>query len=283
VNGPLAQFYKWIAPSTCCGGSFATADFYGGQVFNYVNPVSLFEPKAVPNDLLPHDTNKWVRIEDRGPLASGLLTMPIFLTKFGSRRGRAHILYQTFLCSEFVATAEELTPSNEPNLMKREGCSGCHINLEPLAAYFTRVTESDWTYLPEANFPNKTDKCGAAPGSQAQKGCDNFYDPAFITEKEGTLRTSYGSEENTKAGPAGIAQYIVNSNQFAPCVVQNIATSFLGRLLNSDDDALRGELEKAFVGSVFHMKALVRALVRADAYRNSNNLSYTAWHNGGQP
>jgi hypothetical protein len=283
VNGPLAQFYKWIAPSTCCGGSFATADFYGGQVFDYVNPISLFEPSAVPNDLLPHDTTKWVKIENRGPLASGLLTMPIFLTKYGSRRGRAHVLYQTFLCSEFVATAEELKPSNEPNLMVREGCSGCHVTLEPLASYFTRITESDWTYLPESNFPLKTDKCGAPGGGQAQKGCDNFYDPAFATDTQGTLRSSYGSQDNVKAGPAGLANYIVNSKQFAPCVVQNIATSFLGRVLNSDDAALMSELQDTFVGNDYRMKALVRALVRADAYRNANNLSYSAWHKGGQP
>ena len=283
INGPLAQFYKWIAPSTCCGGSSATSDFFGGQLFDYVNPVSLFEPSHVPSNLLPHDTTKWVNIDDRGPLASGILTMPIFLTKFGSRRGKAHILYQTFLCSEFVATGEELLPSNEPNLMIRNGCAGCHVSLEPLASYFTRVTESDWTYLPEKSFPLESNKCGAKAGELAQKGCENFYDPAFTSENSAKLRSSYGSAIHPGEGPAGMAAYLVAAKQFAPCVVNNIASSFLGRSLNPDDADLVSELEAAFVDGNFRIRPLVGALVRANAYRNANNLSFAAWHNGVQP
>ena len=100
-----------------------------------------------------HDTAKWVKVADRGPHASGLLTMPVFLTKFGSRRGRAHVLYSTFLCREFVAGDIKLEPSTEPNLMKRSGCNTCHVALEPLAAYFSRVQESDWTSCPKRTLP----------------------------------------------------------------------------------------------------------------------------------
>lgn len=32
-------------------------------------------------------------VADRGPHASGILTMPIFLAKYGSRRARAHVVY----------------------------------------------------------------------------------------------------------------------------------------------------------------------------------------------
>jgi hypothetical protein len=280
INGPLAQFYKWTAPSTCCGGNLTGADYLSGELFNYVNPESLFDPKAAPDDLLPHDTNKWVRIEDRGPHASGLLTMPIFLTKYGSRRGRAHVLYQAFLCREFVASNVKLTPSEEPNLMVRNGCSSCHVTLEPLAAYFSRITESDWTYLPESNFPLETPQCAAAEGQTPQKGCANFYDPAFATADGSKLRSSYGSTEHAEEGAAGLAEYITSSDSFASCTAKNVAASFLGRTLGDDDAALLEQVAKAFTDGKFRMKPLVRTLVRADAYKHANNLSSAAWRKG---
>src|SRR6185503_13715216 len=81
VNGPLAQFYTSVAPATCCGN---------GTYFGYSEPEPLFDPKNLPSGLLPHDTGIWKRVDDRGPHASGILTMPIFLTKYGSRRAKAH-------------------------------------------------------------------------------------------------------------------------------------------------------------------------------------------------
>ncbi|WP_437683405.1 DUF1585 domain-containing protein [Sorangium sp. So ce131] len=281
VNGPLSQFYQWIAPSTCCGGEFGSADYLSGQLFGYVNPVSLFEPDRAPRDLLPHDTATWVKVEDRGPLASGLMTMPIFLTKYGSRRGRAHALYNVFLCSEFVSTETKLPPSNESNLMIRPGCSGCHVSLEPLAAYFSRVVESDWTFLPGARFPLESDKCGAPAGGAAQRGCDNFYDPAFTSQTSASLRGAYGSHEHAEEGPAGLGRHIVSSERFAPCVAEKVTSSFLGRPVTGDDAALLAQVEQAFVGGDYHMKPLVRALVRAAAYKDANNLAPAAWRNGG--
>ncbi|XYH94531.1 DUF1585 domain-containing protein [Sorangium sp. So ce1128] len=281
VNGPLSQFYQWIAPSTCCGGEFGSADYVSGQLFGYVNPVSLFEPSRAPRDLLPHDTTAWVKVEDRGPYASGLLTMPIFLTKYGSRRGRAHVLYNVFLCSEFVSTETRLPPSNESNLMIRPGCSGCHVSLEPLAAYFSRVVESDWTFLPGSNFPLESTQCGAPAGGTAQKGCDNFYDSAFTSATSASLRGAYGSHEHADEGPAGLARQIVTSERFAPCVAEKVVSSFLGRPLTGDDSELLEQAEEAFVGGSYRMKPLVRELVRAAAYEDANNLSSAVWRNGG--
>lgn len=281
VNGPLSQFYQWIAPSTCCGGDFGNADYISGQLFDYVNPVPLFNPASAPADLLPHDTNVWVQVGDRGPQASGLLTMPIFLTKYGSRRGRAHVLYNVFLCGEFVSNETTLPPSNESNLMIRDGCSSCHVSLEPLAAYFTRVVESDWTFLPGSSFPLESDRCGAPAGGTAQAGCKNFYDPAFTTTTSASMRGSYGSHEHAEEGPAGLGRYLVGSERFAPCVAERVTSSFLGRPTTGDDAALLTQVQKAFVEGNYRMKPLVRELVRAAAYRDANNLSSAAWRNGG--
>lgn len=271
VNGPLAQFYTALAPATCCGN---------GTYFNYPQPEPLFDPKSLPAGLLPHDTGSWTRVEDRGPHASGILTMPIFLTKYGSRRAKAHVLYNVFLCREFVSSDTKLMPSTEPDLTKRSGCADCHATLEPLSAHFARILESDWTYLPAANFPVKNAYCKSNNG-KITGACSKFYDPAFTDDKEGTLRGAYASPENVESGPAAIAQEITESSDFPACVARNIASSFLGRPLSADDAALQDSLAEQLVNGGYKLRALVAALVRSDAYRRANNLSGDTWRSGG--
>src|SRR5271170_5383911 len=98
------------------------------------------------------DATRWELVADRGPHAAGLLTMPVFLAKYASRRARGAAVYTAFLCKSFVADHMDLKPSTEPNLMVREGCSTCHATLEPLSAYFTRVEEASWVFLPGSEF-----------------------------------------------------------------------------------------------------------------------------------
>jgi hypothetical protein len=70
VNGPLAQFYRFFAPATCCGPA---------QELDYTQPEPLVEPYQLPGALPPQDTDTWLRVGDRGPHAAGILTMPVFL------------------------------------------------------------------------------------------------------------------------------------------------------------------------------------------------------------
>jgi hypothetical protein len=273
VNGPLAQFYRSTAGLTCCGN---------GTYFNYVEPEPLVDHAALPA-LPPHETGTWVRI-DRGPRAAGILTMPIFLTKYGTRRARAHIVYNAFLCKEFVAgTNVQLTPSTEPNLMIRPGCSTCHASLEPLSAYFSRIVESDWTYLPPAKFPVHSTVCRGAEPQRIPGYCRTFYDPAFTNAERGTLRGAYASAENAEAGPAGLAAFVTGTPDFPACVAKNLFSSFLGRAPTPDDAPLLSELSRAFVEGGYRMRAAVRALLRAPAYRRANNLLPGAWRQGGAP
>ena len=252
VNGPLAQFYRFMAGATCCGP---------GADAGYTEPEPLFTPGAVPEALVPQDTATWLQIADRGPHASGILTMPIFLTKYGSRRARAHVLYSAFLCKDFVADAVKLAPSTEPDLTKRPGCSSCHQTLEPMASYFTRIGESDWTWLPASKFPM------SQPANCTSGVCKTIYDPAF-----GRLRGGYAAPSNAEAGPAGLAHDLTSAPEFAPCVVQNVAQSFLGRPLEPEDDAWKTGLVKTFVEGGYRMKALVRAIVTSPRYRAGNDL-----------
>jgi len=251
VNGPLAQFYRGFAGATCCGG---------GAELGYSDPVPLVERASVPEALAPIDTATWLAIADRGPNAAGILTMPIFLTKYGSRRARAHVVYSAFLCKDFVADSVKLSPSTEPDLTKRAGCSTCHQTLEPMAAYFTRVMESDWTYLPPATFPIAR-HCERAKGP-----CSTLYDPAFDK-----LRGSYAAIANAEAGPAGLAAAITSAPEFAPCVAQNVAQSLLGRQLAPEDDAWKQQLAKTFVDGGYRMRPLVKAIVTSPRYRDAND------------
>jgi hypothetical protein len=252
VNGPLAQFYRFFASATCCG--------VGADV-GYANPEPLVEPGSVPGALVPEDTATWMPVADRGPHAAGILTMPIFLTKYGSRRARAHVAYSAFLCKDFVADSVKLAPSDEPDLTKRPGCSACHQTLEPMAAYFTRVAESDWTWLPASTFPTRG--CAGRP----QQVCKQVYDPAFDA-----LRGAYAAPAHAEAGPAGLAREIVDAPEFAPCVVQNVAQALLGRALAPEDDAWKTQLVKKFVDGGYRMRALVRAIVTSPRYRAGNDL-----------
>ena len=253
VNGPLAQFYRFLAGASCCGP---------GADAGYSQPDPLFDPAAVPSALVPEDTATWLPVADRGPHASGILTMPVFLTKYGSRRARAHVLYNAFLCKDFIADSVKLSPSDDPDLTKRPGCSSCHQTLEPMAAYFTRIQESDWTWLPASIFPMTQATCKKKPSGL----CKQIYDPAFDK-----LRGAYASPTHAETGPSGLAQDLVTAPEFAPCVVENVAQSLLGRTLAPEDDAWKLQLVKTFVDGGYRMKALVREILKSPRYRAGND------------
>ncbi|HEY8079912.1 MAG TPA: DUF1549 domain-containing protein [Labilithrix sp.] len=294
VNGPLAQYYKDSVPASCCGP---------GANLGYDSPVPLLDPAALPTDLLPHDTRKWELVPTRSAQASGLLTMPVFLTKFGTRRSKAHVLYNAFLCKDFIAPPNlQLTPSTDPNLMTRPGCSTCHATLEPMAAYFSRIVESDVTFLPKEIFPVDTKaacsgsgklpsicQCKADPVKGLNGNCATYFDPAFSDTSHAVLRGSYPdalgtTTGHTDAGPQGMAAELAANPDFTQCVAQNVARSFLGRSLGPDDAQLQSDLANALGSGGFKMRAVVRAMLKSDAYRKSNNLSASAWRaaNGGQ-
>lgn len=270
VNGPLAQFYEHVAGATCCGN---------GINFGYVNPVGLVDPAKLPS-LAPTDSATWKVVADRGPNAAGVLTLPVFLTKYGTRRGRAHVLYNAFRCRQFVAENLKLEPSTEPDLTKRSGCSTCHATLEPMSAYFARVLESDWTWLPKESFPLDNGTCKSADPLKMSGSCKSYYDPAFTNATHSLLRGSYASAAHADEGPAGLAAATVASPDFGKCVVTNVASSFLGRQLGVEDDAMVTRLEGTFVGAGYKMRALVRALVHEPAYLAANNLSSSALREG---
>lgn len=268
INGPLAQFYRSsTGPANGKGRAFGLVD--DGE--------PLFDPGQVPSALLPHDLSSWERVESRGPRAAGILTMPVFLEKYASRRARGAAVYSAFLCKSFVASNMMLTPSNDPNLMTRQGCATCHATLEPLAASFSRVAEGDFRWLPADAMPIENAKCKLDAFGKAAGFCRDHYDPAFSTKEVGLLRGAYASREHAEAGPAGLAAEIVKSPELASCVVERVASGFLGRAVGSEDAALLSALREVLVKDGYRMRPLVRALVKSKAYREANDLASDTW------
>jgi hypothetical protein len=177
------------------------------------------------------------------------------------------------LCKSFVAEAVELAPSSEPNLTVRPGCATCHATLEPLAAYFSRVEETSWTFLPQQYFPTQNPACKKNAQGKLPGFCNTFYDADFGDDKGALLRGAYASPAHANAEPAGAGRELVASPDFARCAVTRVTASFLGRPLTSDDDALVTKLTETFVAKGMHPRALVGALVRSPAYATANNLS----------
>jgi hypothetical protein len=197
--------------------------------------------------------------------------MPVFLAKYASRRARAAAVYQAFLCKSFVADHVDLEPSTEPNLMVRPGCSTCHATLEPLAAYFSRVEESTWTFLPASAFPVENPVCKKNAQGKMPGFCDFFYDAAFSGPKAGKLRAAYASPDHAERGPAGLAADIASRPELASCAVERVASSLLGRPLGDDDQKLVESLRSTFVSHGYRMRPLVGAIVRSKAYLSAND------------
>jgi hypothetical protein len=268
VNGPLAQFYKLSSRS-----NWSDKD---------LGAISLPSPDAMPANLTPHQLMTWQKV-DTGVSAAGLLTMPLFLYKYGTRRARAHAVYNMFLCRDFVApTGLMLPPSKETNLMKREGCAACHQTLEPLSAFFARWVENDWSFVDPKLYPAQNAACKQTNGS-IPASCAARYDNIFSTPAVGMLRGAYSSTENTDLGAAGMGEYLTHRADFAPCVAQNIAESFLGRSLGIEDQALREAMTNALIDNGYRVKPLVKVLLQSQQYRSANNLSSTVWRSGVTP
>lgn len=261
VNGPLSQFYRATAPSAAGGPQKGFAPV--GVT------VPLVDPAGVPAALSPHDTETWVRMDDRGPRAAGLATTPAFLTKYSSRRARGAALYTTFLCRSFNADKAKLAPSTEPDLRKRPGCASCHTALEPVAAYFARIVETDFTVLPEGLFPVDNPKCRADAKGKPPAFCGPFYDPAFSDAGRALLRGAYASTSHADAGPPGAAADLTASPDFASCAVARVAEAFLGRPLSAEDDELTRSLDEIFVKGGYRIKPVVRAVLSSGAYAKS--------------
>lgn len=257
INGPLAF---WLAHQSQTGGATLVA--------------GPSQDHPIPN--LRFDDAEWQTIV-RGERHAGVLSMPGYLLKFASNRGRANRFYESFLCQHFESN-EPLPPATddchaEPDLTKRCGCKGCHVAVEPAAAHWGRWVEAGLLDMEASVFPTFDPACAQPNAGRRDPRCRLFYftdadvtDPEVEDEYVGMLRAYVFADDvraaNIEAGPEAIAQSAVESGAFASCVTQKLWT----RLVTSEvDEAAVATLAEQFARTD-DIKALVKAIVERPEY-----------------
>jgi hypothetical protein len=221
----------------------------------------------------------WVQVE-RGRRHAGVLSMPGYLVKFQSNRGRANRFYNAFLCQHFESS-NPLPPANdpchlEPDLTKRCGCKDCHTTLEPAAGHWGRWAEGGLLPLEEPTFPTYNPACVTGSSGRASALCGLFYftqrdvtNPETDQQYVGLLKpyvyASEETEQNIEAGPEKIAEEAVESGAFAACTVRHMWNRFMSRDPTVDEEEEIDALAQDFATD-YSLKRLIEQLVTRREY-----------------
>ena len=264
VNGPISHFLRYQSK---------TSTVFGSPEVDYVIPELPYSQK---------DT--WVKVRRSG-LHAGILTLPGFLLKFGSNRGRANRFYNAFLCQFFQAPPGGLPAANdnchvEPNLMKRCGCNFCHQAVEPAAAHWGRFAEAGFSPLTDLSKYPKFDPNCAKPSASGNANCRRLY---FISpnhpdeERYRGMLLSYlfadahpagkHFEQNIEQGPRLIANEAIQSGKFAACTTRKMWGWFVGTELQPQQEQRISQYAERFKQSGYNLLTLVKALVTSEEYR----------------
>jgi hypothetical protein len=269
MNGPLVHYFRYIGQK---------------QTFSRTQNIHTDSDGTLP-DLAYTDIDKWVEVEREEPHA-GLLTLPAYLLRFQTNRGRANRYRIAFQGQYFQppSTKDIGCAAEGEDLTERCVCRGCHVTLEPLAAYFGKFVEAGTTSLRDYTEEFKTAKeCqkGIAPASAAW--CDRFYvqspdsvDPDLKPYRLKALRFADAAHPDVQphfdAGPAGLAKADIASGLFHRVTVRQLFEHLMKRETNLDPTSLDFEgdtLEAIAMDFQSHdnLKLLVKALVKLPQYR----------------
>jgi hypothetical protein len=224
----------------------------------------------------------WEDVE-RGPLHAGVLTLPGYLIKFQTGRGRVNRFRQAFQCQSFEppATTEDEGCSDSSNdLTDRCTCRYCHSTLEPLAIGFERFAEAGSTLLAGAGgFPKQRDACA---GSNSEF-CKRFYvtggpRAGYLKPLEFAAKHD-DYEARFDAGPRRVVkeaiwedgeeggEALTGAGSFAGCAARRAFVQYLRRTPTLEEEETIDELATSFAEGGFDYRGLVRAVVTNDAYR----------------
>ncbi|MCB9663461.1 MAG: DUF1585 domain-containing protein [Alphaproteobacteria bacterium] len=263
VNGPLAHFYR----------------------HNTRTPAHVrFNEMPVDPDLLPDldftDEDTWVEVS-LGEEQAGVLTSPLYLMKFQTRRARANRFYTAFLCQPFqppdggIPGLDEADPTLD--LTQRKGCQYCHAILEPAGAHWGRWGEYGAGYLPASRYPTTAPECQwcAQTGESCSAACRQYYVVDPLTQEQdpyvGMLQGYQFLEERHRShpevGPKLLATQGVVDGRLPRCVARTTATWLLGREPATHEEAWVDALARTFTEADYRYDALVRAIVTSDNYR----------------
>lgn len=268
-NGPLTHYFRYL-----------------GQRQTFSRTQNLHTPSDGELPDLPYTAlDTWVEVTREAPHA-GILTLPAYLIRFQTNRGRANRYRIAFKGEYFQppSTKDTACAKEGDDLTERCVCRSCHTTLEPLAAHFGQFVESGTTSLRDyvQSFASRKEcAAGIKPGSTAW--CDRFYepvpdinDPDLRPYKLKALR--YADDEhpsigdNFDAGPEALAQADIDAGVFHEVATRHMFEFLMKRAPDLDptsidyEGALLAEIAKEFRAHD-NLKLLVKRLVALPAYR----------------
>jgi hypothetical protein len=262
VNGPLTFWKRYLVQN----GNLTDA-------YNLKDPQEVLPAKGYLDQ-------SWTEV-DRGGIHAGVATLPAYLLKFQTNRGRANRFRIDFACSHYTAPAD---PKPEPGCSNRADdltnrciCQSCHERVEPTAAHWGGFAEAGSTQITNRTlYPVSRPECK----SSNDPDCRRFY----VTDPEeanvGTLRPFQFADAHPEyktaiaGGPRLLAQKIINSGEFAQCTVQRAFAYLMKRDIRafgeeSDELALLEELSKEFTDPAkgnWRYQWLVKRLISRPEY-----------------
>jgi hypothetical protein len=268
INGALTHYFRYI-----------------GQRQSFSRTQNLYAPSDGELPDLPYTAEGWTEIQRKDPHA-GILTLPAYLIRFQTNRGRANRYRIAFEGQYFQPPSTKDTGCNKEgdDLTQRCVCRSCHVTLEPVAAYFGQLTEAGSTSLQDfiRGFPTrKACTKGIAPASSGW--CDRFYvnvpdlvDPDVLTYKLKALQYEDAKHPEVgphfDAGPGALAQKDIDSGLFHEVATRNMFAFLMKREPNMDSTAIdyEGDLIKSIAAEFKahdNLKLLVQRLVKLPTYR----------------
>lgn len=273
VNGPINQWKKTFSQNFAFTRTYSLPD----------------DAEQLSTTLQFSDTDTWQNV-DRGPMHAGVVTLPGYMLRFQTNRGRANRFRIDFECQSFVPPSDVEAPgtggctTDGTNLTARCTCRYCHQLLEPLAAHWGQFSEAGNTFLSVqagsgvasvGNFFRKATNC-VGSGSAF---CNRFYVTASDGDNPGALLSYQYSDaahpDITAAlagGPRKRAQEIIANGTFAKCAVKRVFRSLVKRDMHvegttTEELQLLTTLSDGFKTSAYSFPWLVEQVVSLPQYR----------------
>lgn len=234
-------------------------------------------PEALPD--VPVEDRSW-REYQRGPEHSGVLTTPVYLGRFPTRRARINRFRTAFLCRPFVPSTEpapdpEDSCNLEANLARRCGCQYCHSSIEPLGAAWGRWAERSTNYLDPVSYPSLDPVCASCVGAACPRRCRHYITTPidgdavpFLGTLESYLYRSPADLQRLEAGPSSVVAEALASGELQTCTVTTAWERLLNRPMSATETAaVLPALVRDFEAHGRSYRSLVRAIVTSPAYR----------------
>ncbi|MBI5514085.1 MAG: hypothetical protein HY909_09980 [Deltaproteobacteria bacterium] len=234
-------------------------------------------PEALPD--VPYDDPRWHAYE-RAPEHSGVLTTPVFLARFATRRARINRFRNAFLCQSFLPPEDPGPPPTdrchrETNLARRCGCAYCHATLEPLGAAWGRWAERGARFLDPAGFPSFDPRCATCTAVSCPSRCRQYVlaaEAALAGAPAGTLWSYVDRVQDETCliddGPRSLVRAALEDGTLQACTARTTWARLLNRPMSPDEErAVLPPLLRDFEARGRSFRALVRAIVTSPAYR----------------